>query len=255
MAGRVRTKVSLVIVLIDDFNNKVIAGSKARVWIPGEKAPILKTEGYYVFTNLSQVQFQVLIESGMYENQTVPVMLSEEDAGYTMIKARMVPNRAYLLPSGTTCVEGTAEPGSRIRLFCREGVKTLKLLYDYDCSGEYSRGIGIYHPDEMDIEGKVLYIENRDRSNQEFFRISKAEDGGRYLLSEPLVSNYKKIGTTIYPVYGANADEKGYFFLPVLNMNGDVREFFCEAVGTGTKARICRLIKGTVNKVNLLKEE
>lgn len=255
MADSVRTKVSLVVLLIDDFNNKVITGSKARVWIPGEKSPIQKPEGYHVFTGLSEVRHQILIESGMYESQTVPVNLSGEDAAYTMLKVRMVPNRAYLLPSGTTCAEGTAEPGSQIRLFCREGVKALKLLYDYDGSGAHGKEIGIYHPEEMDIEGKVLYIENRDRSKQEFFRISKADGEGRYLLTDPLESSYKKIGTTIYPVYSTNADEKGYFFLPVLNMSGDAREFYCEAAGTEHTSHSCRLVKGTINKLNLLKEE
>jgi hypothetical protein len=256
MVDRVKTRVSLVVELIDDFNNRIITGSGIRVWIPGEKPPVRKPEGYYVFTNLSQAQAEVFIESGRYERQSISVDLSETDAAYTARKVRLVPGRAYVLPSGTTCVEGMAEPDSRIRMFSRESVKTLKLLYDYACGGEQEGKIGIYHPEDMDIEGKSLYIENRDKSNYEFFRISKGcKEGGGYVLSEPLKSDYKKIGTTIYPVHTANADEKGRFFLPILDIRENACEFFCEAEGNGKTARNYTLVKGTVNKVDLLKKD
>jgi hypothetical protein len=135
-------------------------------------------------------------------------------------------------------------------------VKTLKLLYDYTGSGEQKYEIGIYHPEDMNIEGKSLYIENRDKSNYEFFRISKScKEGGRYVLSEPLKSDYKKIGTTIYPVHTANADEKGRFFLPVLDIREKACEFFCEVEGAGKTAGNYTLVKGTVNKLDLLEKD
>lgn len=252
MADRVSTKVSLVVQLIDDFNNRVIMGSGVRVWIEGEKPPIRKPEGYYVFTNLSNGQPQVLIESGTYEKQAVAVDL-KAGGPYSLIKVRMVPGRAYVLPPQTTCVEGLARPGSRIRLFSREGAKPLKLLHDYACGGESKGEMGIYHPEDMELEGKCLAIENRDRTFWEFFRIQgKGREGGNYQLSEALTHDYKKIGTAIYLVYATNADETGRFFLPVFHLGGECGEFYCEASGTETVSAAVRLIKGTVNKVGLV---
>lgn len=252
MADRIKTKVSLVVMLIDDFNNKMISGGGIRVWIPGENPPVRKPEGYYVFTNLSRLTAEVIIESIRYERQTVMVDLPETSSEYTALKVRLVPGRAYVLPAGTTCVEGKAKPGSRIRMFSRKSTKTLKLLFDYTAGGPACK-IGIYHPEDMDIEGKTLYIENRDGSQYEFFRIAKGcGGGGGYFLSEPLQNSYKKIGTTIYLVHSVHADEKGRFFLPVFDIRENACEFFCEAEGIGKTARNYTLIKGTVNKLDLL---
>lgn len=262
MADRVRSRVSLVVLLIDDFNNKVINGKGVRVWIAGARPPLHKPEGYYVFTDLVKGQTEVLVDSGIYERQSVSVSMQETGKPYTMLKIRLIPNRSYLLPPQTTCLEGTAKPGSQIRLFCREESKALKLLFDYSCQGEQAGAISIYHPEAMDIEGKNLFIESRDRSKAEFFQINSCQGSGRYRLAGTLKNDYKKIGTAIYLVHTANTDKKGYFFLPVIHISSTNNEFFCEASSETevfdrieTVNRSCTLVKGRVNKLTLLKEE
>lgn len=251
-----RIKASLVVMLIDDFNNRMITGNKAKVSIADEKPPIQKPEGYSVFTNLSTGYKEVVIESSVYEGQVVPVTLTENDLPYSLLKVRLSPGRTYLLPSGTTCLEGRAMPGSQMRIFSRGGEKTWKLLEDYSYGAGNHLEIGIYHPEDHNLEGQILYIENRDQTKYEFLRILKAAgSGGRYRLSFPLKNAYKKIGTAIYPVHLVCADEQGYFFLPILNMKEEAAEFFYETEGAGQKMQSFLMRKGMVNKVNLRKEE
>ncbi len=247
--ARVRHRVSLVLTLIDDFSNKVILGSGARVWIPGEKPPVRKPEGYYVFTNLQGREAQVFIQAGLYEDRTLTAELG--GVPYTSLKVRLTPDRNYPVPRDTTCVEGRAEPGSLIRILCPEAGRPLKLIYDYERSGEKGgMQISLYHPDTVDIEGKALYITN-DKTGAEFFRVLQRMDrNGDYLLERPLCADYRKIGTTVLPVTAGRADDKGIFFLPIPNMTGDTNRFLCEAAGKKTVRLERRFKTGAVNHLD-----
>ncbi|MCC8024465.1 MAG: hypothetical protein LIP16_04080 [Clostridium sp.] len=250
-----KTSVSFVVMLLDDFNNKVISGSSARVWIPNEKPPIPKAGGYYVFTDVRQRQFELLVESAMYESQRVEMDLAGLHSPGQIIKLRLVPNRSYLLPSGTTCVEGRAEPGSQIRIFTTRHVNPMKLLYDYSHRGEGAQELKLYHPEEADMEGRLLYIEHKSGTG-EFFRILKAgQEAGTYILPEPLCNSYKKIGTALYPVYGARADQRGEFFLPIFPTGKGPCPYTCMAVGNARVRREAVFEAGRLNKMNLMEEE
>lgn len=251
MADNWTRRVSLVIMLIDDMTDKVITDA-ARVWIEGQPACIRKAEGYYVFTNLTGERASVRIRHGMYEPKTVELPVPKVEEPYVLRMVRMTPGRGLRLPAGAGCVEGKAEPGSRILLFGRPGDKGLKLLYDYDRKA--GRHISIYHPPDMQLEGKLLRMVEKNGSAAENFRIlSKEEDG--YVLEEPLKRSYKKMETTIYPVYEAQADERGRFFLPVGRLGAASAVFCCQALGKRQIEREITLEKGAVVKADLLQEE
>lgn len=247
MTDNWKNRVSLVIMLIDDMTDKVITDA-ARVWIEGRPACVRKSEGYYVFTNLDGERALVHIRLGMYEGKTVETELPGEGEPYVMRKVRMTPGRGCRLSPEVCRVEGRAEPGSRILLFCRQREKGLKLLYDY--GGRSQRHISIYHPADMQLEGKLLRIVGKNSSQWENFRILSRE-GDKYLLEEPLKRGYKKMETTIYPVYEAQADDKGSFFLPVRKPGGPSAVYCCQALGERLVERDVTLEKGAVVKADL----
>lgn len=251
MADNWKKRVSLVIVLIDDMTDKVITEA-ARVWIEGQAACIRKAEGYYVFTDLPQGRVSVRIRHGMYEQKTVEAEIPQEGEPYVMRKVRMTPGRSYRLSGGISCVEGRAEPGSRIFLFCRQKEKGLKLLYDY--GGKAERYISIYHPEDMQLEGKLLRIVGKNNHGGETFRILAKEDD-KYILEKPLKRGYKKIETTIYPIYETQTDESGNFFLPVCKLGAPSAIFCCQALGRELVERYITLEKGAVVKADLLRKE
>ena len=251
--ARIRRKVSLVLLLIDDFSNKEITGSNARAWIFGEKPPVRKPEGYFVFTNLNQPEVEVSIEAGLYESRTLWVKL-QEDVSYTFLKVRLTPNRSYPIPRDTTCVEGKAEPGSLIRIVCLEDSKPMKLIYDYRREESGGSKISIYHPETVDIEGKALYIEN-SKSGAEFFRVlQKGEENGAYEVEQPLSRDYRKIGTAIFSVFDCTADERGYFFLPLPYAGREGNRFLCEAQGKEILRKECQFKAGVINRLDLVTE-
>ena len=247
MADHWKRKVSLVIMLIDDMTDKVITDA-VRVWIEGRPACIRKSEGYYVFTDLEGERVSVQIRHGMYESKTLETELPKEGEPYAVRKVRMTPGRSCRLSAGAGCVEGLAEPGSRIYLFGRQREKGLKLLYDY--GGASERYLSIYHPADMQLEGKLLRIAGKNGSQVETFRILWKE-GDRYVLEEPLKRGYKKMETTIYPVYEAQTDENGRFFLPVCKPGVSPALYCCQALGKELVERDITLEKGAVVKADM----
>lgn len=247
----IRIGVSLVVSAIDDFNNKPISGNKLRVWIEGEKPAIQKEEGYYVFVNLQREKFVLNLEGGLYHKKQIEIDAEKlsQYAGETL-KVRMMPNRSYPIPANTTCIEGKAAKNQTILAYSETYMEPYKLLYAYQ-SGKKS--MNIFHPEDMDIEEKMLFIKNKDETQIEFFKVEKKEEEEKkvYSLHEPLKNSYKKIGTVIYPVFTIQTDKNGEFYLPINNIYEDKIAFnFCMADGTGDKKTI-ELQTGRVNKIDL----
>ncbi|NLL17524.1 MAG: hypothetical protein GX262_00680 [Clostridia bacterium] len=245
-------KVSLVVLTIDDFTGKPIPGSNVRVYIEGERPAIKKNDGYHVFVNLDRPAVTVHAVGGQYNPRSIRCDLSTSEDNYTFLKLRMIPNRSYPIPQNTTCIEGKAAPGSLIRIFCHEGA--YKLLYDYKKEkGSDNRRISIFHPDDMDMEGKLLHITDSGGKNRELLRITGVLDKENklYLLEKELSADYKKIGTSLFTVYETGADQNGSFFLPIANTYKEKCLYTCEAIGEKPVSAELELESGRVNKIDL----
>jgi len=205
---------SLVVIPVDDFTGKPVTGSKVRVFIPGQKPPVVKKEGYYVFINLTEPEVALHCESGLYHPRTEEIRLGETEE-LCVFRIRLSPNASYPIPSGTTCVTGTAVPGRRVRFRCTDGA--YKLLYEYRCAGEGSSYISLYNPEHREFAGKTFLIQDRDKKHREYFTVAGTDEEGRCRLSEPLQHDYKKVGSIIFPIYEVCANERGDFFLPIGN--------------------------------------
>jgi hypothetical protein len=247
-------KVSLVVLAIDDFTGKPILGSNVRVYIEGAASAIRKLDGHHVFVNLDQPTVTVHAVGGQFNQRSIECRLNSDEERYTFLKIRMIPNRSYPLPQNTTCIEGKAVPGSLIRIFCRDAAAAYKLLYDYQKkAADESRLISIFHPDDVDMEGKLLYITDSKGKNQELLRITGVadKDNKKYLLEQELSANYKKIGTSLFSVYETAADKNGSFFLPIANTYKEKNLYVCEVVGEKPALFELELDSGRVNKIDL----
>ncbi|MBE6611253.1 MAG: hypothetical protein E7632_02070 [Ruminococcaceae bacterium] len=229
----VRT-VSLVVTLIDDFTGRTITGSNARVWIDGAKPPIKKAEGWNVFVNLPAGEHTIHAEGGFY-NKTAFVC-RVFDGTYTAIKLRLTPSKNAPLASDAASVEGKTLPGGMVWLRPDDRALSYKLLTDAK-AGEQC--VGIYHPDGIDIEGKLFCIRSGD--DEEYVRVCRADADGQvgYRLDMPLSRDYPKIGTLVYPVSECCAGERGEFFIPIRSLPDRGTVF------------ICRLADGKVRELTL----
>ena len=210
-----KREVSLVILPIDDFTGRVITGSAVRMYTEDGKPSIRKEEGYHVFCDLKVPEIRICAEGPLYQKQTFKVSLGGK---VEIRQIRMLPGRCYPIPSGATCLRGRLPAGTKLRLYFPEQKKGYKLLYDYDPEKE-GKKIRLFCPEKTQLSGKLLCVPGR-KKEPEFFRIlSWQKEEGE--LEAPLDQAYKKIGTTIFPVYEARAGEDGNVYLLIRSLPGE----------------------------------
>lgn len=214
--------VSLVILPIDDFTEQVIKGSNLRVYTEqGKRLSICKEDGYRIFCDLKESFVKICAEGPLYQKQTVTFPVS---GASVVFKLRMLPNTSYPIAQGVTCIRGFLKSGSKIRLFFPEQKKKYKLLYDYIVE-EQKNSLSLFFPDSVCLEGKSLYIQNREGEG-EFFKVTGQMEE-QVQIDRILQKTYKKIGTTIYPVYEAFAEADGRFYLPIRGLTEGENTCIC----------------------------
>ena len=85
---------TLVVLCIDKETGRPVTGSNVRVFIDGAKPPVIKEDGYRIFLNVTEKQFTVRCESGIYEPQEVEVDLNEWDESQ-VLTIELTPGQAY----------------------------------------------------------------------------------------------------------------------------------------------------------------
>ncbi|RKI44390.1 DUF4255 domain-containing protein [bacterium D16-51] len=222
---RIAFRASMVVLVIDDFTGRPVAGSNVRVSISGKMSPVVKGDGYYVFVNVTEPSVTVLCESRIYERRAEQVELAGETENEVLI-IRLQPNASYPMPANATCVSGKTQPGRRLLFWSGEG-KGYRLLHDYRCQErEGGNLIAVFNPDNKAVEGKSFFI--CCKGEKEFFTIV-GKSGQHYRMDRVLSRDYKKIGTAVIPVYEIFADKEGNFFLPVAGGDGQKIELACLA--------------------------
>lgn len=232
--------VSLAVLVIDDFTGKPILGNAVRAYIPGQKAPIIKSDGYRVFINVEEAEVELICESAAYEKRVEKISLRDTEEVHIV---RLMPNRSYPVVNGTTCVSGHSEMADSI-LFWNKGNKGYRLLSDYTASGQ-EQVIAIYNPDKASLEGKTFLIQ--DSQQKEFFRIV-GSTGKEYRIDRSLLADYSKIGTIIIPVYEVGTDEWGDFFFPLSEMG---KQDITLVGRVGQKEKEWKLLSGKNNVIEL----
>lgn len=212
-----KRKVSLVLLPIDDFTGRIIAGSSLRVYLTEENMPsIRKEDGYHVFCNLSGSEAEICLEGPLYQRQTLRLPIGREKP--KVYPVRMLPGSAYPFPKGTTIISGNLPEGGAVKLVTFGQKRSCKLLCDYDpdMQGEC---LSLFQPFEMFLVGKTMCIRDKEK-NHEFFKITD-QKGNICIPERPLSKTYQKIGTSVYPVYEIAGGENGEFRLPISGLTGE----------------------------------
>lgn len=250
----IHIRVSLVVQLVDDYTDQVITGNGVSIEVDGQKKPIKKSDGFFVFTNLNGGGVTLRVWSPLYQEEIRRVDLGQLDQKDRMLKLRLRPNRSYGLPKGTTCIEGKTEPGMEVYAYLPKSRGYSKLLFDTKKTLEDKvQQIKIYNPEGIDLEERYLMIINEESQKGELIRILRLLDGehGTYQVIAPLKEDYKKIGTKLFLVYTTTADPKGKYFLPV--KHGNKEELLCviRTSSDKVKEKTVVLEEGRVNHIDI----
>lgn len=229
-----KRRVSAAVMVLDDFTGRPIRSGDLQVSAAEALSPpVRKQDGYFLFLDCAVPSLEITARAWAYHPATVRVDLAALPPLRPVVKLRLTPNRNYAVPRQTTCLEGTAPAGTKVRVFCENDPRPLRLLYDYSKKGEEGgRLIRLYAPAPEDMDGKQFVLLPKEEGPRSFFEVRETLDGeeGRYLLTAPLDRDRKKAGATILPVSEAAADAKGSFFLPLRAL--PVKEYRCRVLWT-----------------------
>lgn len=255
--AHIRRKVSVAVLVMDDFTGRPITSADLEVTAAEIlQRPVRKGNGYFLFLDSPVPRLEITARAWAYHPATVQVELSALSPLRPVVKLRLTPNRNYSIPLQTTCLEGSALPGTAIQAFCQNDPKPLRLLYDYVKDGpDNGRLLQIYDPAGSDLEGRRFALLRRGEEQVEYFSVLDTAEGveGGCLLTAPLEQDCRKAGTTIFPVFAATADSSGRYFLPLRNL--PVKTYSCRILWASPGRQWCEqaleLEPGRVTRLDL----
>ena len=226
-------RMSLIVVLLDDLTGRPVTGSSARAWIENVKPPIKKDDGRYIFTDLPEGEYTVLAEGGTFCRSEVGCVITPGKA--ESLTLRLLPNSLYPTPSDCIRIEGKCAPGELVAVYSQDKAAAYKLLSDVKKGAET---VGIYHPDTVNIEGKLLRVISKGKGS-EFIRVKCISDpeASEYALFGKLGGSYPKVGTILAEASEVKADSKGNFTVLLKSRPAEGSGMICERVGVKGSAK------------------
>ena len=211
-----RTWVSLVVQLYDDYTGRRITSPEVCVTAEDGRKPVRKQEGFLVFTNLEGPAVRLSAESALYQPQRLWVKAASPGQKAPCIKLRLKPGRCYPFPAGAAFAAGRMQPGDRVLLIPKDTGVCFRLLYDADKGQD---ALHIFHGRKQELEGKKMAVWEKGRILQIITLAAASPEGEEaFMLQEPLQEDCKKASVRLYPVAEAEADEGGEIFLAVGNL-------------------------------------
>ena len=227
-----RRKVSLAVLVVDDFTGRPVVTPDVAVAAAGVlERPVRKKDGYFLFLDSPLPVLDVTVQAWAYHPASVRVELAGLSPLRPVVKLRLTPNRNYGVPNETTCLEGSAPAGTDIRVLCENDPRPLRLLYDYETAGKLDgRLLQLYDPTASDPEGREFALLRKGESEPECFTVRKTaeEYEGGCVLAAPLARDCKKAGATVLPAAAVKADGDGRFFLPLRTLA--VKTYCCRVL-------------------------
>jgi len=244
-----RNIVSIVLVPIDDFTDKVINDKPVDIKIEGNntKKPIKKQDGFFVFTNIKKKNIAITIKVYSYNSAKLEVDIEKLNKLNPVVKVRLKPNYEYKFPKGITCLKGEAEKNTSIKIIyaCKNNLFML-----FEDNIKKNSKLKIYNPLNIDLEGKSFIISEKNKKEKEEFSIIEFdEEENMYTLDKPLKKVYTKEACEILKIDNIDVFDDGKFFFPLKNFDDEQCEVVVEK--ENGKKKTIKLVPGIINDVEL----
>jgi hypothetical protein len=208
-----RTRVSLTVCLLDSFTLDSPLGINTKVLLEeaGSK-PIVKPNGYYIFTDLQEGTYRLHVKSQHYFDEYLNIQVGAKDQ---LVHVSLLPRPSYpfqerdtLLRVGIRSENGRPHSDASIiaAVLSEEGARA-RLAQDQADIGADELILGSV-TGRLGI-GDRFMIRSRSGDGEELFRIDAVlEHQRRIKLERPLTGAYTR-GSMLLPVVGTRSDERG----------------------------------------------
>ncbi len=201
------TKVSLAVVLRDDYNvDSPPVDQQIKVFLKEIPVQCVKNlSGYYVFANLPENLYTVCVTSQYYHYIEQQVDISKLDPSDPVLNIKLIPNPYYLFPSKATLIramvsdpKGIAVQGARVTAVPLTG-NTAKIASKGAKAGDEE--IGLVSVNRRIFPGDAFLIDDKDEAKKEHCvvagLITNQAGVQTYRLAEKLKSGHSKGGALI----------------------------------------------------------
>ena len=190
--------VSLVVCPIDDYTAEPRSGGNIHVFLKDNpKKPVRKSDGYYVFTDLTETSYDVLVESDIYLAENVNIVLKELDPANPIAYLNLKPNSVYPFPLGATLVRVTLRDQNGNAL---QNAKAVAAIMSSSCAvaklaqdglKKGSSEIGLINVSGKISVGDMFLIKEKEEVCSEYCKIVGVSRGKQlYNLARPLQFNH-----------------------------------------------------------------
>lgn len=241
-------RVSLVVIPIDDFINKIIKDKTININLLGLNIQQIKKEnGFFIFMDIKQNNIEMVINAYSYNTIKLNIDISKLNVLNPVVKVRLKPNDKYNFLNNTTCIRGKSEPNSKISIIQKCSNNMFRLFND---NKKDSQRLKIYNPLNIDLEGRSFIITEKNNEFREEFNVVEFDDANEeYILDRNLSKNYKKEICKIFKIDYIDVFEDGYFFLPLNNITKEQNKIIIEKLDG--KKQIIELVEGIINDVKI----
>lgn len=242
-----KNRVSVVLIPIDDFTDKVIIDKAVNIKIHGNtlNKPLKKDDGFFVFTNIVDERIIATVTAYSYNPRKIEIDLKKLNKLNPVVKVRLKPNSIYDFPKKVTCIEGTTELNTKIKIIYRCAANLFMLFKDNE-KGESK--LKIYNPLNIDLEGKSFVIREKSKDEKEEFNIIRYDEKD-YIIDKALKKSYEKESCEILKIDYIDVFEDGKIFFPLRNFSDEQNEVIIET-SDGIKKKI-NLTYGIINRIKI----
>lgn len=213
---KINTRVSLVVLITDDYTAEARSGGNINVFIKNHpQRPIRKTGGYYVFTNLPPDTFDVVVQSDVYLEETVPVSPGKLYPADPVLHLSLKPGPFYPFPAGSSIIRaavrdagGSGVPGVAVNaVVISEDCARAKLTGDGAKAG--AREIGLVNVSGKISAGETFMIKDKKEGRSEYCLIAGVSgDMQGCRVDQPLKFKHPR-GALLLPAVRTRTDSRG----------------------------------------------
>ncbi|RAV20504.1 hypothetical protein [Paenibacillus contaminans] len=247
---KIRSGFSLAVRLIDSFTGGAPLGGGTEVALMGTlRKPVRKEGGLFVFTDIAEGDYTLLVTSDIYFGVTVQIS-SGSSGSIHILPLKPLPQ--YPFPSGVTLIRACLRDELNRPL---AGVQvTASLLSEDCCRARLAEEAADKGKDEIAVgnlsapihPGDIFLLQGVNAKGTELCEIaSELKTQGRFKLVTPLGSSHKR-GAMLLPVFRTRSDERGE--VAVAFPSGRVKAFEAELrieAGKRHDVRKLQLLEGT----------
>lgn len=214
---KINTRVSLVVCTIDSYTALPRSGGNISVRLEGMawKIPVRKAGGYYVFTDLPEGLYNVIVYSDVYLEEITAVNIADLDPKNPVINITLKPRVYYPFPEGATLVRlslrggnGLAIPAAPVTaVMITENCARAKL--SGELSGDGENTIQVAYVSGRISAGDVYLISEKDNKESEYCSIACLREDAKCFGLQGRLQHPHQRGALLLPVVRTRTDSRG----------------------------------------------